>query len=280
MKLTDRQRAALRTAHRHTSPNTYPMTSRKEVVAQLVAKGLAHDQGSWTRYEWNRKAGTFRRFSLTPEGKALCAKLFAQKDDAAPAPAASVGAPVTVTMPAPLADAVLSVLADPAVADDCAAAVAQVRRDAVALLTPDPASDTVTIGVTVSWSTIQDLLTTAFDGGYCTWARIEEYREPPRIIRYSDAESARLVGRPVQVYRYVDFPTNPGGALVISVPTTDDESERERHTLDTDACLRGLSVMAQTYPKHFYDSQTEGRMDAVTGDVFLQCALLGEVVYS
>lgn len=41
---------------------------------------------------------------------------------------------------------------------------------------------------------------------------------------------------------------------------------------------RGLTVMAKKYPKHFADFLTEND-DADTADVFLQCALLGEVVY-
>lgn len=50
------------------------------------------------------------------------------------------------------------------------------------------------------------------------------------------------------------------------------------HRLDLEAIERGLEIMARDYPRHFSDFRSENE-DAITGDVFLQCALLGEVVY-
>lgn len=49
-------------------------------------------------------------------------------------------------------------------------------------------------------------------------------------------------------------------------------------TLDRAACERGLAVMAAKYPQHFCDLLTEND-DATTADVFVQCALFGEIVY-
>ena len=42
---------------------------------------------------------------------------------------------------------------------------------------------------------------------------------------------------------------------------------------------KGLKVMANKYPKHFANFIAED-YDAITGDVFLQCCLFGEVIYS
>jgi len=75
MKLTETQTAILRRAFKHEDPHTYPL-ARREIVAQLVKKGLAQHEGTWTRYEWNRPVATLHRFSLTPAGKTLCATLF------------------------------------------------------------------------------------------------------------------------------------------------------------------------------------------------------------
>lgn len=41
---------------------------------------------------------------------------------------------------------------------------------------------------------------------------------------------------------------------------------------------KGLQVMADKYPRHFNDIITEND-DAETADVFVQCAVLGEVVF-
>ena len=49
-------------------------------------------------------------------------------------------------------------------------------------------------------------------------------------------------------------------------------------TLDGDAVQRGLQTMAEKYPRHWGDFIRENE-DAITGDVFIQCCLLGEVVY-
>jgi hypothetical protein len=40
---------------------------------------------------------------------------------------------------------------------------------------------------------------------------------------------------------------------------------------------RGLAIMARDYPRHFADIATDA--DATTADVFVQCCVLGEVVY-
>lgn len=42
--------------------------------------------------------------------------------------------------------------------------------------------------------------------------------------------------------------------------------------------LKGLGVMAQKYPRH-YGNWLAGQDDAETGDVFIQCALFGEIVF-
>lgn len=58
----------------------------------------------------------------------------------------------------------------------------------------------------------------------------------------------------------------------------DEEGSSEEFILDRAAVERGLTLMAQKYPHHFQNFVTEAD-DVIIGDVFLQCALLGEVVY-
>jgi hypothetical protein len=45
------------------------------------------------------------------------------------------------------------------------------------------------------------------------------------------------------------------------------------------AIKSGLKVMAEKYPHHWQDFVSEND-DAITGDVFLQCCLFGEIVYA
>lgn len=59
---------------------------------------------------------------------------------------------------------------------------------------------------------------------------------------------------------------------------TIDEDDAKPIRLDREAIERGLKLMRDKYPRHFGDALA-GNEDAETGDVFLQCALLGELVY-
>lgn len=64
-----------------------------------------------------------------------------------------------------------------------------------------------------------------------------------------------------------------------SITFKDKYGDSDNHyILDLTAIKRGLEVMAKDYPKHFMDLISEAD-DVITGDVFLQCALLGEVEY-
>lgn len=72
-----------------------------------------------------------------------------------------------------------------------------------------------------------------------------------------------------------DYPLNPGGALLIVDGLSDDDGVL---TLDAEAIQKGLAIMAEKYPRHFANILTENS-DAETGDVLLQCCLLGDIIY-
>jgi hypothetical protein len=68
------------------------------------------------------------------------------------------------------------------------------------------------------------------------------------------------------------------GACVFSVKYHDDREEYKPQLL-TDTLLQGgLDFMANNYAQHLSDI-IEERGDAITGDVLLQCSLLGDVIY-
>jgi hypothetical protein len=62
-------------------------------------------------------------------------------------------------------------------------------------------------------------------------------------------------------------------------PDKDDEGESTgRKVFGLADLAKGLQTMAEKYPRHFADFVAEND-DADTGDVFLQCVVLGDVVY-
>ncbi len=71
-------------------------------------------------------------------------------------------------------------------------------------------------------------------------------------------------------------PLVEGGALVFALE--DREPGQADCRLDLASIARGLEVMATKEPRHFADLVSEND-DAETADVFVQCCVLGEVVY-
>ena len=108
---------------------------------------------------------------------------------------------------------------------------------------------------------VQDLLCCALEGGSNYWYVITAYNYPEGHTR-GDFE-----------FPHLELPFR-GGSLSIA----DREDGEHLGVLDREACERGLQVMAEKYPQHYADFISENE-DADTGDVFLQCALLGEIVY-
>jgi hypothetical protein len=51
-----------------------------------------------------------------------------------------------------------------------------------------------------------------------------------------------------------------------------------RHELTGAKIRQGLQVMAEKYPHHF-SNVVENNADAETGDVLIQCALFGDIIY-
>ena len=58
-----------------------------------------------------------------------------------------------------------------------------------------------------------------------------------------------------------------------------DDLNPKIYVLNAQKIKRGLTVMAKKEPSHFADF-IKGEGDNDTGDVFLQCCLFGEVIYS
>jgi hypothetical protein len=126
----------------------------------------------------------------------------------------------------------------------------------------DSVAATVAVTVGVTWQQIEDTLCSAWEGGSNYWLECHGFRPP------TDASDAAKVEQRYQNALY------PGGACLVRLV----EEREELEPLTREKLLSGLQVMASKCPKQFAHMVNDNG-DADTGDVFLQCCLLGEVVY-
>ena len=121
---------------------------------------------------------------------------------------------------------------------------------------------------------IADLLCCAIEGGSNYWYIIDEFHKPEKVLKLDESGEEE---EEEEIYRYMHYPLSPGGSIVIA-DKEEPEDEREGFTLSLITIASGLRIMAREYPRHFADFIAEND-DAITGDVFLQCCLFGELVY-
>lgn len=75
-------------------------------------------------------------------------------------------------------------------------------------------------------------------------------------------------------YPHIDTPFH-GGAILMRDKYGDEPTV---YRLTMDALKRGLTIMGEKYP-HLMAQFVNENEDVITGDAFVQCALLGEIVY-
>lgn len=127
------------------------------------------------------------------------------------------------------------------------------------------------IKTTVSLKRISDLLCSALEGGSNYWYEIVEQIKPPKLEFRSNPDLGD--GN----FPHIDYPLNKGGALIIR---SLEEPRKHAKRLDLASIERGLTLWANStdYAHHWGDFLKEND-DAITGDVFLQFCLFGEVLY-
>ena len=114
---------------------------------------------------------------------------------------------------------------------------------------------------TVGLGRIYSLLVGAFEGGSGYWMASWGIAALPTGYELDDIEFA-----------HAEVPLLDGGRLEVV------DMDGNVLRLDLEACRSGLAIMADKYRRHWNDFVTEGD-DAITADVFLQCATMGEGVY-
>jgi len=117
----------------------------------------------------------------------------------------------------------------------------------------------VTVEHKIPLERVRDLLTCATEGGIGYWALIAGYRGDRTGVTYP----------------HIDMPFKEGGAILIQ---DEEDDTAPINVLDMEAIQRGLHIMADKYPHHM-SAFLDDNEDATTGDVFVQCALFGTIVY-
>lgn len=129
----------------------------------------------------------------------------------------------------------------------------------------DKNTDKLSIMLEIEYDMIQGLLSCAFCGGSNYWILSVE----PHHSEY-DKITPQMRG----IFSNLETIALYHGYVIVH---TQDEP-LVNHRLDFATIQRGLRVMLDKYPRHFADAVGENA-DAITGDVFLQCCLFGEIVY-
>lgn len=119
----------------------------------------------------------------------------------------------------------------------------------------------VTVRHEIKAERIEDLLCTALEGGSNYWAEIKSTR----------------VGSASGV-RYAHELPMRGGVITLADSSGEEWPADAQPVITRRACVIGLQVMADKFPQHFVNF-VQGHEDAVTGDVFLQCCVFGDIVF-
>ncbi len=125
---------------------------------------------------------------------------------------------------------------------------------------------------------IRNLLCCAFEGGSNYWYMIDKAIYPPGFKSKDYGEGGKGQNGPNYWHWAELLPTQEGGALIISSKEGDEINGTKTWRLDREAIQHGLKIMAEECPQHYGNFLSENE-DAITGDVFLQCCLFGEIVY-
>lgn len=124
--------------------------------------------------------------------------------------------------------------------------------------------------ITITRDRLSDVLCSALEGGSNYWYWLEGKVEPTVWEFESDPPRERS-------HYLNDYPLNPGGALLIR--DVEDEESHGTMCLDAQTIQWGLTILSQKYPQQIADILSE-QDDANTGDILLQCALFGDIIYA
>ena len=132
----------------------------------------------------------------------------------------------------------------------------------------------VTVQIEIPDSRVADLLEAGFDGGASYWIGEATLVAPEGPIFDDGVTGGRS--------KLVAYPLSEGGRVeIVTVDDVEDLEEGvtpEKKFINRDLIHYALGIMSTRYPRHFATFMAENE-DAETGDVLLQLAALGEIVY-
>lgn len=112
------------------------------------------------------------------------------------------------------------------------------------------------------------------------WPVIKAFKSDAESGMFEDCDcredkwaKALLKGKGVIVYDFYD--ENVDDAVYNGEVAFPAEA---KHKITIEDIRKGLEIMRDNYPRHFADLVEEND-DLITGDVWLQCAVFGEVIY-
>ena len=125
---------------------------------------------------------------------------------------------------------------------------------------------------TTNHENLVNLLSVATYGNY--WPVIKAYKSDAEKGLFEDCEcredkwaKALMHGKGVVVYDCYEMDNE-----------LNDGEEPTKYHITMDNVKKGLEMMRDQYPRHYADLVEEND-DAITGDVFLQLAVFGELIY-
>jgi hypothetical protein len=134
---------------------------------------------------------------------------------------------------------------------------------------------TLAVPLKVPMTIIRNTLCNGFEGGIGYWARIDGYDYG--LYKAEDFKEGGMFNNGLYFHPSQLVPLQVGCAVHL-YEFENKVEDQQRLKLDLSSIKRGLEVMSMKYPRHFADMVAETG-DATTGDVFIQCCLLGEIVY-
>lgn len=127
---------------------------------------------------------------------------------------------------------------------------------------------TLDVTVGVNPETVLQLLASALcDGAADYWLAGVSLNQPATVAQTAAIAWPSSAWNPVN-----------GGSIIITAPHPQTDVHTD-YPIDGTTILKGLAIMASKYPHHFVDVMKEDT-DDTTGDVFVQCCIYGEIIYS
>lgn len=133
--------------------------------------------------------------------------------------------------------------------------------------------DMILVPLEINWEHVADAMVGVVENGMSSWIdRIEP----------NDDEVSQDLYRSIRskdgIWYAVDDYWRDGGQMLVRYDKGTSGGEDSTMVVGKAEIALGLGIMAKKYGHHFADMMNETG-DAITDDVFIQCVILGEIVY-